>query len=127
MARELTEEEKQEYDQLTENMEQMRLRLEELDAVTSHPTIYGYARVSTFRQAKGGNSLEDQKERLRAAGAEEIYRAQDGSSTVAEAQEEAARGRYVDRNKVGSAWTISSAGFCHDHGASGCRDYDKCT
>ena len=73
MARELTEEEKQEYDQLTENMEQMRLRLEELDAVTSHPTIYGYARVSTFRQAKGGNSLEDQKERLRAAGAEEIY------------------------------------------------------
>lgn len=35
--------------------------------------IYGYARVSTKSQAKDGNSLESQKEALRAAGATEIY------------------------------------------------------
>ena len=35
--------------------------------------IYGYARVSTLVQAKDGNSLESQIEKLKAAGAEEIY------------------------------------------------------
>ena len=35
--------------------------------------IYGYARVSTYGQAKDGNSLEDQEKKLRAAGAETIY------------------------------------------------------
>ena len=35
--------------------------------------IYGYARVSTKSQAKDGNSLDGQKEALRAAGATEIY------------------------------------------------------
>ena len=34
--------------------------------------IYGYARVSTSGQAKDGNSLEDQKQKLKAAGAMEI-------------------------------------------------------
>lgn len=33
---------------------------------------YGYARVSTVKQGRDGNSLEDQKDRLRIAGAEEI-------------------------------------------------------
>ena len=70
MARNMTDEEKQEYDQLTANMEQMRLRLEEL---TAGPTTYGYARVSTYGQAVHGNSLEEQKRQLMAAGAEEVY------------------------------------------------------
>ena len=56
MAREMTDEEKMEYDRLTANMEQMRLRLDEL---TAGPVVYGYARVSTYGQA--------------AHGAEEIY------------------------------------------------------
>lgn len=34
--------------------------------------IYGYARVSTVGQAQKGNSLEDQREKLLAAGAQEI-------------------------------------------------------
>ena len=34
--------------------------------------IYGYARVSTKGQAKDGNSLEEQKERLIAEGVSEI-------------------------------------------------------
>lgn len=36
--------------------------------------IYGYARVSTKTQAKGGNSLEAQETALRGAGASEIYK-----------------------------------------------------
>ena len=35
--------------------------------------IYGYARVSTKGQAKDGNSLEEQKNKLSAAGAGEIF------------------------------------------------------
>lgn len=35
--------------------------------------IYGYARVSTAGQAMNGNSLEDQENRLKEAGAEVIY------------------------------------------------------
>lgn len=34
--------------------------------------IYGYARVSTIGQAQRGNSLDDQREKLLAAGAQEI-------------------------------------------------------
>ena len=34
---------------------------------------YGYARVSTKGQQREGNSLQDQEQKLRAAGAEEIY------------------------------------------------------
>ena len=70
MAREMTDEEKREYDRLTENIEQLRLRLDEL---TEGPTTYGYARVSTHGQAAHGNSLEEQKRQLRAAGAEKIF------------------------------------------------------
>ena len=69
MVREMTDEEKMEYDRLTANMEQMRLRLDEL---TAGPMVYGYARVSTYGQAAHGNSLEEQKRQLRLAGAEEI-------------------------------------------------------
>lgn len=36
--------------------------------------IYGYARVSTITQGKNGNSLQEQEERLRAAGAQEIIK-----------------------------------------------------
>ena len=70
MAREMTDEEKMEYDRLTANMEQMQLRLDELMA---GPAVYGYARVSTYGQAAHGNSLEEQKRQLRKAGAEEIF------------------------------------------------------
>ena len=35
--------------------------------------IYGYARVSTAGQSRDGNSLEDQEQKLRSAGCEEIY------------------------------------------------------
>ena len=58
MAREMTDEEKKEYDLLTANMEQMQFRLDELMA---GPAVYGYARVSTYGQAAHGNSLEEQK------------------------------------------------------------------
>ncbi len=34
--------------------------------------IYGYGRVSTITQGKNGNSLQEQREQLRAAGAQEI-------------------------------------------------------
>ena len=70
MARAMTDEEKREYDRLTANMEQMQLRLDELMA---GPAVYGYARVSTYGQAAHGNSLEEQKRQLRAAGAEEVF------------------------------------------------------
>ena len=69
--REMTASEKKEYDMLTSQMEQMKLRLDEL---ADRPTIYGYARVSTPGQARNGNSLKEQEERLRAAGAEKIYK-----------------------------------------------------
>lgn len=35
--------------------------------------IYGYARVSTAHQMKDGNSLDDQRKKLREAGAQEIF------------------------------------------------------
>lgn len=35
--------------------------------------IYGYARVSTKGQAKDGNSLSDQQEKLKIAGVEKVY------------------------------------------------------
>lgn len=67
---ELTEDKKKEYDRLVAHMEQMQLQL---DKLMEGPTIYGYARVSTPGQARNGTSLEEQKSRLQAAGAEEIY------------------------------------------------------
>lgn len=38
------------------------------------PVVYGYARVSTRRQMKDGNSIEAQEAQLRLAGAEVIYK-----------------------------------------------------
>lgn len=35
--------------------------------------IYGYARVSTIKQDRHGNSLDDQTQKLRGAGCQEIY------------------------------------------------------
>lgn len=67
---ELTEKKKKEYDRLVAHMEQMQLQL---DKLMERSTIYGYARVSTPGQARDGNSLKDQEEKLRGAGAEEIY------------------------------------------------------
>lgn len=48
--------------------------------------IYGYARVSTKTQAKDGNSLEDQEDALKCAGAIDIYR-DTFTGTVAERPE----------------------------------------
>ena len=68
--REKGEEDKREYARLTAHIEQLQLQLDEL---TAGPTVYGYARVSTYGQASHGNSLEEQKRQLRAAGAEEVF------------------------------------------------------
>ena len=67
----MTENEKKEYDSLVANMEQMKLRLDELTA--RRPAVYGYARVSTKGQAKDGNSLEAQMDAIRNSGAEKIF------------------------------------------------------
>ena len=71
----LTKNQQKEYDRLTE--EQNRLAEEQEKVRKSiaalKSTTYGYARVSTKGQAKEGNSLESQKESLRAAGARKIY------------------------------------------------------
>lgn len=66
--RKMTKEQKEEYNRLTKDAEQIRLDLEALSRMT-----YGYARVSTKTQARDGNSLESQKAALKAAGATEIF------------------------------------------------------
>ena len=71
MARELSKQEKEEYDRLTAQMEQISLQM---DAITNKAVIWGYARVSSKGQAKDGNSLEAQERALKAAGAEAIYK-----------------------------------------------------
>ncbi len=70
MARKLTEEEKKEYDRLTAEAEQIKLKMDE---ITNKPTIYGYMRVSSKGQARDGYSLDAQKKDLEAAGAEILY------------------------------------------------------
>ncbi len=69
MARELTKQEKEEYDRLTAQMEQISLQMDQL---MNKPTVYGYARVSSKGQARDGNSLDVQRDALKAAGAEVI-------------------------------------------------------
>lgn len=66
--RKMTQEQKDEYDRLVKDAEQIQLDLEAISRVT-----YGYARVSTKGQARDGNSLESQKAALTAAGATEIF------------------------------------------------------
>ena len=66
----LTEEVKEEYERLQIEKAAAERRIQEIENL---PTVYGYARVSTLGQAKGGNSLEAQERELRAAGAEEIF------------------------------------------------------
>ena len=62
------------YDELTKDCIQMEFDLSKLtEDSASEPTIYGYARVSTKKQAKDGNSLEVQESALKAAGAQVIY------------------------------------------------------
>lgn len=60
------------YDELTKDYVQMELDLSGM-MEDPEPTIYGYARVSTKKQAKDGNSLEVQEAALKAAGAQKIY------------------------------------------------------
>ena len=67
--REMSEEDKREYDRLTKHIQQLSLKLDEL----SGPSTYGYARVSTYGQAAHGNSLEEQERQLIAAGAEKVF------------------------------------------------------
>ncbi len=66
----MTEEESLEYERLVEKAEQIHMRMDEL---THRPTIYGYCRVSSKKQAKDGNSLEAQEQAIKEAGAETIY------------------------------------------------------
>ena len=61
--------------------------------------IYGYARVSTTGQARNGNSLEDQEERLRQAGCEVIYH-------------DSFTGTKMDRPNFGALIQRLSAGDC---------------
>lgn len=70
MVREMTDKEKKEYDRITANAEQMTLQLEELTS-DSDVTVYGYIRVGAY--GYDGNTLEEQKRNLIAAGAENIY------------------------------------------------------
>lgn len=66
---EMTAKEKEEYARITENAEQIEMKLDEPKRT---PIVYGYVRVSTKGQARDGNSLEAQETALRNAGATEI-------------------------------------------------------
>ena len=69
MARELNKKEKEEYDRLAAQAEQISHQMDEL---MNKPIVYGYARVSSKGQARDGNSLEVQRNALEAAGAEVV-------------------------------------------------------
>jgi len=68
--RPMTPEQQERYEELVKGAEQMEL---DIEALLNEPTVYGYARVSTKKQAKDGNSLEAQEAALKAAGAEKVY------------------------------------------------------
>lgn len=66
----MTETERIEYEKMKSEYEELGKRMEELE---NQPIVYGYARVSTKKQAREGNGLEEQKKALLAAGVEEIF------------------------------------------------------
>lgn len=68
--RPMTTDEKQQYDSLVKQSEQLQM---DIEALESKPVTYGYARVSSKGQAKDGNSIEAQTDALTAAGAAEVY------------------------------------------------------
>lgn len=70
MNRPMTIDEKQRYESLVRQSEQIQLDIEAMKRI---PVIYGYARVSSRNQLKDGNSLEAQTEALTDACAMEIY------------------------------------------------------
>lgn len=70
MNRPMTIDEKQKYESLIKQSEQLQL---DIEAMKNRPVVYGYARVSSRNQAKDGNSIEAQTEALAAAGAMEVF------------------------------------------------------
>lgn len=70
MNRPMTIEEKQKYDSLIRQSEQLQM---DIEALESKPVVYGYARVSSKGQARDGNSIEAQTDALKFAGAVEVY------------------------------------------------------
>lgn len=68
--RPMTTDEKQQYDSLVKQSEQLQM---DIEALESKPVTYGYARVSSKGQAKDGNSIEAQTDALKGAGAVEVY------------------------------------------------------
>ncbi len=69
-VRAMSPEQRAEYDRMTAGAYQLQM---DLKALENAPQIFGYARVSTPGQAREGNSLEDQIERLQAAGAVKVF------------------------------------------------------
>lgn len=69
-VRAMSPEQRAEYDRMTAGAYQLQM---DLKALEDAPQIFGYARVSTPGQAREGNSLEDQIERLQAAGAAKVF------------------------------------------------------
>ena len=69
-VRAMSPEQRAEYDRMTAGAYQLQM---DLKALEDAPQIFGYARVSTPGQAREGNSLEDQIERLQAAGAVKVF------------------------------------------------------
>lgn len=66
----MNDQQKQDFNRLNEEMRQLTHKLNELSQL---PAVYGYARVSTVGQAKRGGSLEEQKQMLEKAGADNIF------------------------------------------------------
>lgn len=59
-----------EYNRLMEEAKKIKAQM---DKIVNKPVVYGYLRVSTKGQARDGNSLEAQKQSLKAAGAEVLF------------------------------------------------------
>lgn len=70
MSRPMTIDEKQKYENLIKQSEQLQL---DIEALESRPVVYGYVRVSSKGQARDGNSIEAQSDALKLAGAVAVY------------------------------------------------------